>query len=203
MNKMMNTAKKLDTAFRVIGVALMIAFVACFVGIGIIAVGLIFNLDPHMIGEGYASVDLGLAEFQLAEAFAPDYKKVLFVAAMQLLLMTPVFWIGRKCVLRIRAILAPMQEGSPFHAAVGDSLKKLALHAVELGVMLNCIKMMAQAFIVHGYQLNVLLVSDKITKVTFNYSFDFSFLLIAAVLYLLSLVFSYGQELQQLSDETL
>ena len=55
----------------------------------------------------------------------------------------------------------------------------------------------------YGYQLNALLLSDKITKVTFNYSFDFSFLLIAAVLYLLSLVFSYGQELQQLSDETL
>ena len=203
MNKMISVSKRLDTVFKVMGILLSIALVACFVGIAIIAVGLIFKLPPELIGTGYASLSLGLAEIQVADAFAPDYKKVLFVVAMLLLLMTPVCWIGKKCVLRIRAILLPMKEGAPFHAAVGEQLKKLALHALELGVMLNCMKMLAQAFIVHGYQLNLLLQSDKIAKVTFHYSFDFTFLLIAAILDLLSLVFCYGQELQQLSDETL
>ena len=203
MNQMMNTARKLDKVFHVLFVALQIAFVACFVGLGVIAVGLIFKLPPEMIGEGYASVDLGLAEFQLAEACTPDYKKVLFVVAMQLLLMTPILRIGKKCVLRVRDILSPMKEGAPFHAAVGDNLKKLAIHTLELGVMINCMRMLGQAFVVHGYQLQQLLLSDNILKVTFSYSFDLSFLLIAAVLYLLSLVFRYGQELQQLSDETL
>ncbi len=203
MEKMMNTARRMDKVFRVVYIVLQIAFVACFVGIGIIAVGLIFNLDPEKIGTGYATVDLGLAEFELAAAFTPDYKKVLFVAAMQLLLLTPVLHFGKKCVLRIRDILSPMKEGAPFHAAVGGNLKKLSVHALELGVMINCMKAMGQAFAVHGYQLQTVLLSDKILKVTFNYSFDLSFLLIAAVLYLLSCVFCYGQELQQLSDETL
>lgn len=203
MDKMKSTARKLDKVFHVFYVAMQIAFVACFVGIGIVAVGLIFNLDPERIGAGYASVDLGLAEFELAAAYAPDYKKVLFVVAMQLMLLTPVLHLGKKCVLRIRDILSPMKEGAPFHAAVGDHLKKLAIHTLELGVIINCMKMLGQAFVVHGYQLQELLLSDKLLKVTFNYSFDLSFLLIAAVLYLLSCVFCYGQELQQLSDETL
>lgn len=203
MEKMKSTARKLDKVFHVLYVALQIAFVACFVGMGVIAVGPIFKLDPEKIGTGYASVDLGLAEFELAAAYAPDYKKVLFVVAMQLMLLTPVLHLGKKCVLRICDILSPMKEGAPFHAAVGDHLKKLAVHTLELGVIINCMKMLGQAFVVHGYQLQALLLSDKLLKVTFNYSFDLSFLLIAAALYLLSCVFRYGQELQQLSDETL
>ena len=203
MDKMMNTAVRLDKVFKIVQIALQIAFVACFVGLGIIAVGLIFKLPPEMIGTGYATVDLGLAEFELAAGCTPDYKKVLFVVGMQLMLMTPVLHLGRRCVLRIRDILSPMKEGAPFHAAVGENLKKLAIHALELGVIINCMRMMGQAFVVHGYQLQQLLVSENILKVTFHYSFDLGFLLIAAVLYLLSCVFRYGQDLQKLSDETL
>lgn len=203
MEKMKSTACRLDKVFHVLYIALQIAFVACFVGIGIIAVGLIFKLPAEMIGTGYASVDLGLAEFELAQSVTPDYKKVLFVVAMQLLLMTPVLHLGKKCVLRIRDILSPMKEGAPFHAAVGENLKKLSIHALELGIIINCMKMLGQAFVVHGYQLQQILLSDQLLKVTFHYSFDLSFLLIAAVLYLLSCVFRYGEELQQLSDETL
>jgi len=203
VDKMMNTAVRLDKVFKIVQIALQIAFVACFVGLGIIAVGLIFKLPPEMIGTGYATVDLGLTEFELAAGCTPDYKKVLFVVGMQLMLMTPVLHLGRRCVLRIRDILSPMKEGAPFHAAVGENLKKLAIHALELGVIINCMRMLGQAFVVHGYQLQQLLVSENILKVTFHYSFDLGFLLIAAVLYLLSCVFRYGQELQKLSDETL
>lgn len=203
MDKMMNTARKMDKAFHVLFVALQIAFVACFVGLGIIAVGLIFKLPPEMIGTGYATVDFGMVEFELAAACTPDYKKVLFVAGMQIMLMLPILHLGKKCVLRIRDILSPMKEGAPFHAAVGENLKKLAIHTLELGVIINCMRMLGQAFAVHGYQLQQLLLSDNILKATFRYSFDLSFLLIAAALYLLSCVFRYGQELQQLSDETL
>lgn len=203
MDKMMNVSKKLDVVFKLIGVLLSVAFVGCFVGLGIIAVGLIFKLAPEQIGNGYSTLDLGMVEFSLAQGYAPDYKKVLFVVAMQLLLMVPVFHFGKKCVLRIRDILSPMKEGAPFHAAVGANLKKLAVHALELGVIINCMQMMGQAFVVHGYQLQQLMMSDKITKVSIQYTFDFGFLLIAAVLYLLSHVFSYGAALQKLSDETL
>lgn len=203
MDKMMNTAKKLDVVFKVIGIALSIAFVACFVGSGIIAIGLIFNLDPELIGTGYASISMGMAELEVAAGYAPKYKEVLLVVAAMLLLMTPICWIGKKCVLRIRHMLAPMKEGAPFHAAVGANLRKLSLYALTLGVVINCVRIVAQAFLVHGYQLGELLISEKISQVTFNYSFDLDFLLIASVLYLLSYVFRYGEELQRLSDETL
>ena len=105
MNKMISVSKRLDTVFKVMGILLSIVLVACFVGIAIIAVGLIFKLPPELIGTGYASLSLGLAEIQVADAFAPDYKKVLFVVAMLLLLMLR--WPASCGGLPIRAVVHP------------------------------------------------------------------------------------------------
>ena len=49
MNKMISVSKRLDTVFKVMGILLSIVLVACFVGIAIIAVGLIFKLPPELI----------------------------------------------------------------------------------------------------------------------------------------------------------
>ncbi|MCD8007812.1 MAG: hypothetical protein LUF68_02570, partial [Clostridiales bacterium] len=47
-----------------------------------------------------------------------------------------------------------------------------------------------------------LFVSEVVTDITFRYTFDVNFLLYAAILYLLSYVFHYGEVLQRESDET-
>jgi hypothetical protein len=52
-------------------------------------------------------------------------------------------------------------------------------------------------------KIDTLLISDKITHVGVNISFDPSFLIIPAVFFLLAYVFKYGEQLQTLSDETL
>ena len=51
--------------------------------------------------------------------------------------------------------------------------------------------------------LHLLLLSEKITPVNFRYKIELGFLLVCAILLLLSYVFRYGEELQRLSDETL
>ena len=52
MEQLMKTAKALRGLFKVLSVILKIAMVACMVGLAIIAAGLLFDLDPDMIGEG-------------------------------------------------------------------------------------------------------------------------------------------------------
>ena len=53
------------------------------------------------------------------------------------------------------------------------------------------------------YDLPGLLISHKITHVGGMFQVDLTFLIYWAILLLLSYVFRYGEELQQLSDETL
>ena len=48
-----------------------------------------------------------------------------------------------------------------------------------------------------------LLLSEKITHVGGMFKIDLTFLIFWAILTLLSYVFRYGEDLQQLSDETL
>ena len=53
------------------------------------------------------------------------------------------------------------------------------------------------------YDLPSLLISEKIVHVDGMFRVDLTFLVYWAILLLLSYVFRYGEQLQQLSDETL
>ena len=203
MNKLSATAKKLDVFFKVIGVLLSIAAVACLVCLGIIAAGYIFDLAPEQIGTGYDNMEIGFLELQLAEGYAPDTDLVLLREAVQLALTSVFAFVCRFCVRCIRNILRPMTEGAPFHSAVSKNLKKIAILSLILGMAANCIRLVDQIILVHAIDLPALLTGGPIARVTVDYTFDISFLAAGAVLLLLSYVFRYGEQLQQLSDETL
>ena len=203
MKKMSETAKKLDVFFRILRICLDVAGVASLVGLGILAVGLIFNLPPEMIGTGYNSLELGFIELTLAEGFAPDVKLVLGIAGLNLAMGLACIAAARCGVNCVRGILKPMSEGAPFHGTVSVNLKKLAKISLVLGIAVDAMKGVCQALTAQWYGLTELLVSEKITAVSLNYSYDLTFLAVSAVLMLLSYVFRYGEELQKLSDETL
>ena len=203
MNKLSSTAKKLDVFFKIIGVLLSIAAVTCLVFLGIIAAGYIFDLAPEQIGTGYDTVEIGFLELQLAEGSAPDTDLVLLRAAVQLAMTFICVLIGHFCVRCIRNILRPMAAGEPFHSAVSRNLKTIAILSIVLGAAVNCMQLADQYILVHAVGLTDLLTGGPITRVSVDYTFDISFLAVGAVLLLLSYVFRYGEQLQQLSDETL
>ena len=103
----------------------------------------------------------------------------------------------------IREILHPMTEGKPFDAVISTNLKKLARLSINLGILINIIRISEQVMTVFVYDLPELLISEKITHVGGMFQLDLTFLIYWAILLLLSYVFRYGEELQQLSDETL
>lgn len=203
MNKLINMAKKLNVFFRIVRILLSVAAVTCLVWLGIIAVGFIFQLQPESIGTGYEILDIGILELTVAEGYVPDEKLVLVQTGVTIALTFVCILIARRGIDYIREILQPMAQGEPFHSTVSTNLKKLAVLSVILGVAVNCIQLVSQILEINGYHAAELLLSEKITHVTVNYQFDLSALGIAAALLLLSCVFRYGEELQQLSDETL
>ncbi len=203
MNNLSKTAKTLDNFFHILQVLLSILCVAAIVGLAIIGAGFLFNLDPTTIGTNYELIDLAFIELEVAAAYAPTFQVMLLHAAVNLALGFVTAFIGRIGVKYIRQILQPMTQNQPFNSIVSNNLKKSATLSIILGVCYNLVTLVDQLMAVFVLDVPSLLISEKITHVTVNYSFDFTFLAVSGTLFLLSYIFRYGEELQQLSDETL
>ena len=203
MNNLSNTARKLDKVLEIAHIVFGALAIACIVGVAMIAAAYVLRLDPSMIGTGYENFDVGFLELTVAESYAPDKWMILLQAAITLAVSCRLMYDARRGVGYIREILDPMKEEKPFDTIVSTNLKKLARLSINLGIFYNMIILSEQIMTVFVYDLPGLLVSDKITHVGGMFQVDLTFLIYWAILLLLSYVFRYGEELQQLSDETL
>ena len=203
MNNLSNTAKKLDKIFEIAGIVLFAVSIACIVLFLLIAAAYVLKLDPEMIGTHYENFDVGFLELTVARNYAPNKWIVLLQAAITLAAGFRLCYDGRRGVGYIREILQPMKEEKPFDSIVSANLKKLARLSINLGILANIIILSDQIITVFVYDLPALLLSEKITHVSGMFQINLNFLIFWAVFTLLSYVFSYGQQLQQLDDETL
>lgn len=203
MNNLSNTARKLDKVFKIAHIVLGAVAIACVVVVALIGVAYVLKLDPSMIGTDYENFDIGFLELTVAEAYAPNKWLVLLHAAIVMAVGCRLCYDGRKGVGYIREILQPMIEEKPFASIVSTNLKKLARLSINLGILANIIILTDQIMTVFVFDLPALLVSEKIAHVGGLFEVDLSFLIYWAILMLLSYVFRYGEQLQQLSDETL
>ena len=203
MNNLSNTAKKLDKFFGIAHIVFGALAIASLVGVALIAVAYFLKLDPGMIGTGYGNFDIGFVELTVAEAYAPDKWLVLLQAAITLAVACRLFYDGRRGIGYVREILQPMKEEKPFASIVSTNLKKLARLSINLGILGNIIILTEQIMTVFVYDLPGLLLSEKIAHVGGTFQVDLTFLICWAILMLLSYVFSYGEQLQKLDDETL
>ena len=203
MKDLIKTATILDKILHILYVATAVGMVACIVGLTIIAAGVIFDLPPHMIGTGFQNADLGNMTISIAEDQMPAFSVILGKAAAEVVLTFLCLWIARKMIACIRDILAPMKIGAPFHAGVSVNLKNLAIHTCIIGVAMNLQDILSNTLTVLAYDLANVLINDQITHISITNVFDLSFLFVAGILLLLSYIFQYGEQLQQLSDETI
>ena len=111
---------------------------------------------------------------------------------------TPIFCYG---IYLLRKILASISQQRPF-TGTASLLKKLGWASVALAAVQNLFEY-ALIYMYESVDISQLFVGSPITEVHFRYVPDFTYLILAAVLFILCTVFRYGEELQQLSDETL
>lgn len=203
MDKLTSTARTIDIVFKIAEIMLKIAFVACLVCIGIAAVGKVFNLPDEMIGSVEQLLEFGPLTLHVAEGYMPGFDGMLLQAVMMLALGAVASFIGILCVKTIRAILAPMKEGKPFASETSGNLRRLGWLSLILGVAVQVMEAVSLFTVFAMQHVEELLISEKISHVDVNLSFDPRFLIVPAVFFLLSYVFKYGEQLQTLSDETL
>ena len=203
MNNLRKTASVLDTVMKILSVCIKIGAVALLIGLVILAAGFLFDLPPQMVGTGYATAEIGFVTFTVAENYLPDFHIIWAQVAAEMILTFLCLIPAHFIVKSIRAILAPMKAGEPFHNDVSLHLNKIARYVCSLGIGLNLAEIIGNILLTKAFDLHLLLLSEHIPRVEFHFTFDFSFLLVSGILLLLSYVFRYGEELQQLSDETL
>ncbi len=111
-----------------------------------------------------------------------------------------IIWYGIKL---LRKVLAPMKEGRPFDPGTSSKIRKLAWLSLIGGVVGEACMFISHVADFRTYKLTTLFNPEVVTGYRVEYIMETDFLVLAGVLFLLSLVFRYGEELQRQSDETL
>lgn len=201
MNKLQKTAKGLDTLFKFAYRISMVGIVISCIAIAIM--WLLYLGDPDILDLLQTDLNFGMIKFTLADSVEPaNHFGFLYLALGSIISIADVIVF---CMIfhAIRGILAPLKEGRPFHDDIVHYLKKLGWLTIVGGIITNLGTLVISGNLLPAYNLGELFLSDKITRVSTSYSFSLTFILYAVILFLLSWIFEYGGELQQLSDETL
>ena len=119
-------------------------------------------------------------------------------------LITAIFvFIIYKAVQTIESICTIAMDHTPFDVRVSNHIKKLAKYILAGGIVFNILEVCRVMYFKQIINFDLLFNPKYVTQIKFDIRIEFSFLIFAALIYLLSYIFRYGQELQQLSDETL
>lgn len=113
-------------------------------------------------------------------------------------LQVPLFCYG---IQLLRKILKLVIQQRPF-SGTSQILKRMGGVSLAVCAIENLTDWGIQRHTEYGYRLSELFLGSSITEVTFQQQWDNTFLIVAIVVFVLSAVFRYGEELQQLSDET-
>lgn len=206
MDKLMKTAKTLDSFFKVVQKIMKVAMIVMVCVVGVLTIANIVNPNA-IIANGFYSVDIGPLTIKLTEEYSSkDNNMVLFYAWIIIGLVAIAGVAIYYALGQIRNILQPMSEGNPFHPTVSMNIRKVAYVSVVLGIVANIASFVEASIalrMVESVNLLQHVQEGMIQSVTTNYSFDISFLVVFFILLLMSYIFRYGEELQQQVDETL
>ena len=119
-------------------------------------------------------------------------------------LITAIFvFIIYKAVQTIESICTIAMDHTPFDVRVSNHIKNLAKYILAGGIVFIILEVCRVMQFKLTINFNLLFNTKYVTQINFDIRLHLSFLIFAALIYLLSYIFRYGQELQQLSDETL
>lgn len=205
MNKLKKTASILDTIIKIIyRIYLVVNVIA---GIIIFFVLYLCLADQKIIGLFSTGLlrklNFGGISFTLSDSIQPMLNNSFWLMGIPLIIGFAGMILFVMVLRRFRYILEPMKEGNPFVWQVYANFRELGFLTLAGGVLDLFLTAYQSYTFTTAYDFNALFLSDKITAVTTSYHFDFSFILIALVLFGMSYIFHYGEVLQKLSDETL
>lgn len=199
MDKVMKISKGLNT---IAGVVRTILKVAAIIAVAVVI--LIFFTKHNDIWQNVDyTLQLGNVTLSLISdgTIPPEATRLLILCG--LIFSIPFLLLSAKCLRIVQDILTPMSQGKPFDRNVSDSLRKLSFITLIVGGIAEVGDMALSALQLYNVKLDALFNPQFVAGYTVENTLDMNFLVVFGVLFLMSHVFRYGEELQQLSDETL
>ncbi len=200
--KMIKTAKALDKVFRILRIVIAVCAISFVVIFGVFT--MIYLVNPDAAGFSTdTSVVIGALTLKFAEGVAPSNADILIYGWIEIVPIGVFVFLTWYALGIFRKILKPMTEGNPFSPSVSKEIRKLAFVSLIIGILQSVVSFIEALNAIHVFELSSLFQSSQIQSVTANFEFDVSWVIVFFVLLLVSYIFSYGEELQKLSDETL
>ena len=160
-----------------------------------------FNKDVYNMLFGSIRIDYLQLTFNDDSALSKDKMSIWLPL---IFLITAIFvFIIYKAVQTIESICTITMNHTPFDVRVANHIKKLAKYILAGGIVFNILEVCRIMQFKQTINFDLLFNTKYVTQINFDIRLHLSFLVFAALIYLLSYIFRYGQELQQLSDETL
>ena len=197
-SKMIKTAGVLDKIAKILGGIALVCGIVCLV-----FVPLVIFLGERMFVPGTNVLELGFIEFKLSADFQAITPGVITFSAVSLVISAISCFIFYFIAKYLRAVLLSVKEGRPFEKAVVASFRRLGFLSLVGGLVAELLKWGQQLLLLKAYPMDEIFSSPAISGMQINFIMDPGFILISLVFFLLSWIFSYGQELQRQSDETL
>ncbi len=160
-----------------------------------------FNKDVYNTLFGSIRIDYLQLTFNDDSALSKDKMSIWLPL---IFLITAIFvFIIYKAVQTIESICTITMNHTPFDVRVSNHMKNLAKYILVGGIVFNILEVCRIMQFKQTINFDLLFNTKYVTQINFDIRLHLSFLVFAALIYLLSYIFRYGQELQQLSDETL
>jgi len=158
-----------------------------FVGLSIEAGGLIVNFvfsvfKPELVGNLYQKLDLSKLYQQSRWVFFSMYSFVLFIAVLKAILFYAVIQLQYKLDLT-----------KPFNSFVAKKISQISYYTFSTGILSYIAKESARNLSHHGYEI------DKLSQFWVDSQ---AFILMAAVIYIIAIIFKKGIEIQNENDLT-
>lgn len=188
--------KKMCSVLKVVRQVCLISF-ALLIGLSLFYA---FNKDVYNTLFGSIRIDY----LKLIFNDAALHKDKMSMWLPLILLITAIFiFIIYKSIQTIESICTITIDHTPFDVRVSNHIKNLAKYILVGGIVFNILEVCRVMQFKQTINFNLLFNTKYVTQINFDIRLHLSFLIFAALIYLLSYIFRYGQELQQLSDETL
>ena len=200
MNKVMKISKTLNTIAGVIRTILKVAAIIIAVAVAIL---MFVSSEHEMWRNGTYTLGLGQVTLELVPDVSISTETTRLLMIGGLIFCIPLLLFSAKYLHIIQDILIPMSQGKPFDRSVSSSLRKLSFITLIIGVISEIGNAVAVLVPISCFDPSILFNPEYVSGYTLGTVLNLNFLLPCAILYLMSHVFRYGEELQQLSDETL
>lgn len=167
--------------------ALHIVSYVIFVGLCVEAGGLIVNfvfsvLKPEIVDNLYQKLDLSSLYQQSKWTFFGMYSFVLFIS----ILKAGLFYI-------VIVLLHKLDLSRPFSSFVANKISQISYYTFSIGILSHIARQTAKNLSHHGYEI------DKLSQFWVDSQ---AFILMSAIIYVISQIFKKGIELQNENDLT-